>query len=77
MLSWVSNAMYLWKNNIKSARKKAQLLNYDVKFMVSLKTHPEIEFLDNNSTEDSSLLLHASRPFYWRILQKNHTFVWF
>jgi hypothetical protein len=36
--------------------------------MVSLKTHPEIEFLDNNSTEDLSLLLHATRPFYWRIL---------
>ena len=35
----------------------------------------EMEFLDINSTKDSSLLLYAIHsPFYWRILKKTILF---
>ncbi len=38
----------------------------------------EMKFLDINFTKVSSLLLHAIHsPFYWRILKKNHTLLWF
>ncbi len=40
--------------------------------------HTEMEYLDINLTEDSSLLLHAIRSLiHWRIFRKNRTLLWF
>jgi hypothetical protein len=65
------------KNNIKRARKKAQLLNLDVKFTVSLK-NPRCGILRHQFNRR----LESFAPSYSQSLlladfRENHTFVWF